>query len=90
MEVDLVTGAMRLLLGNSDAPGNDLDNWLKKKDADQAKGHQLDHQAARGRHAQDLLIHMEGRAALRAEPGTPEFVASYNEAVARSGGAAAR
>jgi hypothetical protein len=25
MEVDLVTGAMRLLLGNSDAPGNDLD-----------------------------------------------------------------
>jgi hypothetical protein len=32
------TGAMRLLFGfgNSDAPGNDLDNWLKKKDADQA------------------------------------------------------
>ena len=36
MEVDLVTGAMRILLGNPDAPGNDLDNWLKKKDADQA------------------------------------------------------
>ena len=36
MEVDLVTGAKRLLLGNSDAPGNDLDNWLKKKDANQA------------------------------------------------------
>ena len=26
----------------------------------------------------------------RGEPGTPEFVASYNEAVARNGGAAAR
>jgi hypothetical protein len=26
---------------------------------------------------------MEGRAALRGEPGTPKFVASYNEAVAK-------
>jgi hypothetical protein len=26
----------------------------------------------------------------RGEPGTPEFVPSYNEAVARNGGAAAR
>ena len=34
--VDPVTGALRVLVGKPDEPGNDLDNWLKKKDAHQA------------------------------------------------------
>ena len=34
IELD-ATGTLRVLVGNSEAtPGNDLDSWLKKKDAD--------------------------------------------------------
>jgi hypothetical protein len=34
-EVDPVTGALRVFVGKPDEPGNDLDSWLKKKDAHQ-------------------------------------------------------
>jgi hypothetical protein len=38
IEVDPGTGKLRVLVGKPDGlePGNDVDNWLKKKDAHQA------------------------------------------------------
>ena len=36
LEVDPVTGALRVLVGKPDEPSNDLDNWLRRKDAPQA------------------------------------------------------
>ena len=38
---------------------------------------------ARGWHAQNLLVCVEGRPALAWRAGTPQFIASYNEAVAQ-------
>ena len=35
-EVDPITGALRVFVGKESEPSNDLDNWLRKKDADQA------------------------------------------------------
>jgi len=35
LEVDPVTGALRVLVGNPE-PDNNLDSWLKKKDAHQS------------------------------------------------------
>jgi hypothetical protein len=34
LEADAVTGVLRVLVGKPDEPNNDLDSWLKKKDAD--------------------------------------------------------
>jgi hypothetical protein len=36
VEVDAVTGDLRGLVGKPGEPNNDLDSWLKKKDAPQA------------------------------------------------------
>jgi hypothetical protein len=36
LEVDPVSGRLRVLVGKPDEPNNELDSWLKKKDAHQA------------------------------------------------------
>ena len=36
IEVDAVTGDLRVLVGRPGEPGNGLDTWLRKKDADPA------------------------------------------------------
>jgi hypothetical protein len=36
IEVDAITGDLRVLVGKPDEPNNDLDSWLKRKDAHQA------------------------------------------------------
>jgi hypothetical protein len=36
IEVDPDTGKLRVLVGRPDESGNDLDSWLRKKDAHQA------------------------------------------------------
>jgi hypothetical protein len=36
IEVDRVTGNLRVLVGQPGEPNNDLDSWLKRKDAPQA------------------------------------------------------
>ena len=36
IEVDAVTGDLRVLVGKPGEPNSDLDSWLKRKDADHA------------------------------------------------------
>ena len=48
--------------------GNEVDEWIAKH-ADKAQGHQSGPQAARGRHAENLLVRVEGRTALARRAG---------------------